>query len=330
MSRIRAVALPLVCLATVANAQPGPESEPPATVPTATAIEPTSAAPTAAVEPSAVEPSAVEPTAAAPTAAAPTVQGEPAVDEPAVDAPPVDDPDATPTNDGDETADDFLTRCSGCHTVGGGAMKGPDLAPATQWLEADLVASVKKMEKHVGDISEEDVAKFVALIKDPTLTERLTAERARSSALIAASLDAPDPMLGAALFFGGEALAKGGMPCGFCHRAGDRGGALGPDLTALKDRLPHTAMMSAIEGANFPVMKPAYADHPIAKQEAVHMAAFLEALEGAEGAEDAPWLPLAGGGMAVFLLFGIGLTLGGNRGPAGIRARMVRDVQRKL
>lgn len=262
-------------------------------------------------------------TASAQSDPPPVVDGDP----PTVDADPV--VDGEPVLDSDKSADDFLTRCSGCHTIGGGPMKGPDLAPATQWSEADLEVSIKKMEKHVGPISAEDVAALVLLLKDPTLKERLTAERELSSAMMAASLDAPDPSLGVALFFGNKSLENGGMPCGFCHRAGDRGGALGPDLTALKDRLPHTAMLSALEGANFPVMRPAYADHPITTQEAIHLAGFLEILDEADSAQDATWVPLVGGGVASFLLLLIGLFFR-NRGPAGIRARMVSDVQRKL
>lgn len=243
--------------------------------------------------------------------------------------PPNPEGDSPSDSESDALADLFLSRCSGCHTVGGGQMKGPDLAPATQWGEEDLVVSIKKMEKHVGPISDEELAGFVALIKDPTLKERLAAERDRSSAMMAASLDAPDPVQGESLFFGSKALANGGMPCGFCHRAGSRGGELGPDLTALKDRLPHTAMLSALEGANFPVMRPAYADHPITTQEAVHLAGFLESLDEGDSGQDASWVPLVGGGLASFFLILIGLIFR-NRGPAGIRARMVSDVKRKL
>ena len=42
----------------------------------------------------------------------------------------------------DDAAGAFLMRCSGCHTIGGGPMKGPDLAGATQWSADQLTPAV--------------------------------------------------------------------------------------------------------------------------------------------------------------------------------------------
>lgn len=229
----------------------------------------------------------------------------------------------------DVAAEAFVTRCSGCHTVGGGPMKGPDLAPATQWAVADLRVSVKKMEKNAGPLSEAELDQLTSLLKDPALRPRLAAERQRAVAVMAASLDPPDPALGEALFMGARGFKNGGLPCAACHQVGDRGGALGPDLTLLKDRLPRVAMLSAFEGANYIIMRPAYAGHPVTKQEAIHLAGFFEerapaAVTGDEGG----WVAPVGAALALLALLLIRITVS-NRGPAGIRARLVRDAQRE-
>ncbi|PKN57360.1 MAG: hypothetical protein CVU56_11195, partial [Deltaproteobacteria bacterium HGW-Deltaproteobacteria-14] len=229
----------------------------------------------------------------------------------------------------DAAAEAFVMRCSGCHTVGGGPMKGPDLAPSTQWAAADLRVAIKKMEKNAGPLSEADLDQLTGLLKDPELRPRLTAERQRAVAVMAASLDPPDPALGEALFMGERGFKNGGLPCAACHTVGDRGGALGPDLTLLKDRLPRVAMLSAFEGANYVVMRPAYAGHPVTKQEAIHLAGFFEerapaAVTGDEGG----WVAPVGAALALLALLLIRITMS-NRGPAGIRARLVRDAQRE-
>ena len=110
---------------------------------------------------------------------------------------------------------------------------------------------------------------------------------------------------------------------------GGRGGALGPDLTLLADRLPRVAMLSAFEGANYIVMRPAYAAHPVTKQEALHLAGFFEQRAATLVADDAgAWVAPVGGALALLALLLIGTTMS-NRGPAGIRARLVRDAQRE-
>lgn len=240
------------------------------------------------------------------------------------EAPPA--PEAKP----DAAAKDFTERCSGCHTVGGGKLKGPDLIPATQWPVPALEKSIKSMEKHIGPIGGEEVAAFIALLKDADVKKRLEAERARSIAEMAARLDAPDADLGEALFHGEEAFANGGLPCGSCHRVGERGGSLGPDLTLLATKMPRIGMLSAFEKANFPVMRAAYKDHVVTKQEAVHLAAFFESIEASpedSATRDAPWIAPAGVGLALILLILIAFAYR-NRGPAGVRSRMVRDAQR--
>ncbi|TNF37548.1 MAG: hypothetical protein EP329_02855 [Deltaproteobacteria bacterium] len=243
-------------------------------------------------------------------------------------------PAAAGVTEGDEPqadpgAEAFVTRCSGCHTIGGGPMKGPDLVPATRWAAADLRVAIKKMEKHVGSLSDADLDLLGGLLKAADVRDRIEAERQRAITVMAATLDPPDPALGEALFTGTRALRNGGLPCSACHRVGARGGALGPDLTQLKERLPRVAMLSAFEGANYPVMRPAYAARPVTKQEAIHLASFFEERAASTPAgEEAGWVVPLGALLALLAVVLIRIALP-NRGPAGVRARLVRDAQRE-
>lgn len=230
----------------------------------------------------------------------------------------------------DTVASDFNTRCSGCHTIGGGDMKGPDLSSSTQWSEEDLVMSIRKMQKHVGPIEPAEMKALAELLRDAKVKERLQAERERATATMAASYDAPDAIKGKALFFGATSLSNGGMSCSSCHAIGSSGGELGPDLTELKDRLPHVGMLSAFEGANFPVMRPHYKEHPVTKQEAIHLAGYFEELDVEPSTDkNAEFMIPISIGASLLFLFLIGIFLK-DRGPAGVRARLVNNAQREV
>src|SRR5690606_26058191 len=133
----------------------------------------------------------------------------------------------------DVAAESFLMQCSGCHTIGGGQMKGPDLITSTQWGEAELWPAVKRMEKHVGPISDDQVDLLVDFLRAPDVQQRLAAETSRAEAEMAAKLDPPDPDIGEALFFGPTPLRNGGMSCVGCHTAQGVGGLMGPPLDDL-------------------------------------------------------------------------------------------------
>jgi mono/diheme cytochrome c family protein len=255
---------------------------------------------------------------------APAPEGEPAAAEGGV-------PAAEP--EPDTTADFYLSRCAGCHTVGGGDLTGPDLAPSTEWPAADLVKAVERMEKNVGPMSDERVASLVELLKDPRLAERLSAARERQVEEMAATLEPASPRRGADLFHGGEAFARGGLPCAACHRAGGAGGTLAADLTDAALRLGEPALVSAAENPGFPLMRAAYRDHPVTRQEAVHVAAYLAALEPpAEGAAAAappagPPIGAWGGGIAAVLLAAMLLVYRGRN--RGVRGPLVAAARRR-
>ncbi len=205
----------------------------------------------------------------------------------------------------DAVAERFVLRCSGCHTIGGGPLKGPDLQAATQWPTASLELGVKKMEKHVGPLAPSDVTAFVELLKDTAVRARLDAARQRAAQAMAAKLEPPSIEQGQALFSGRQALSAGGLACATCHRLAGDGGALGPDLTNLGRKMDAVGMVSAFEQANFPVMRAAYAERKVTKQEALHLAAFIGAAKLADGEEpptSTTSLTFIGGGVALGLV----------------------------
>lgn len=281
----------------------------------------------------------------------------------AVTAPPQETPtQETPTETGepipgaaletapeaDPIADFYLSRCAGCHTVGGGQLTAPDLLPATAWPAEDLALAVERMEKNVGPLTDEQVEELVAFLQSPEVQPRIAAARERQVRELAATLEPASPALGRALFHGDETFRRGGVPCSACHRAGEHGGTLAVDLTDAHSRLGESALLSASTTPGFPLMQAAYRDHPVSRQEAVHLVAYLEevsaARDGTVKAADAPDAPDAsatpvnpvtawGAALALAVLVLLTLPLLRHRdrrrlAGRGVRAALVRKALR--
>ena len=231
----------------------------------------------------------------------------------------------------DKDAALFITRCSGCHTIGSGNLKGPDLLPVTQWSESELRPAIKRMEKQVGPLSDDDVQRLLLLFGASDVQERLKKEQARSVREMMAKFD-PSVEVGRKLFHGEQALANGGLPCSSCHAVIGKGGEMGPDLTLLGENMPTTAMRSAFEKTNFNVMRAAYRDHPVTLQEAWHMAAYFEALAEAPKTvqavdNDGLWVAFGGGIFGLLIALALGFFY--SRRQPGTRARLIQQSMRK-
>jgi mono/diheme cytochrome c family protein len=230
----------------------------------------------------------------------------------------------------DVVAARYVTQCSGCHTIGGGKLKGPDLEKALDWSEGSLKLAVKKMEKNVGALPDADVAAYVAFLKAPDVRDRISKERKRQLAEMAAKLEPANASTGRALFFGKRSFENQGLACVACHEAGGEGGSLGPDLTPLASKMDAVGMISAFEQTNFAVMRDAYREHAITKQEAVHLAAFL----GTVQPSGAPWshtanLVLAIGATAIPALGMLSLLALRRGRTTSVRARLVRSALKR-
>ena len=207
----------------------------------------------------------------------------------------------------------FQEKCALCHTIGKGDLVGPDLLPSTKYAEADLRVAVKRMEDHTGPLAAEEIDALVTYL---------------ASSGAAAPADAPpSPPLpqgsaaqGRALFFGEAPFAAGGSPCFACHAFGGRGGNLAADLTDIRSRTAQAGLVAVSEKPAFPLMRAAYARHPVSTEEAAHLAAFL--------AEPSPATPAhsetsvvygSAAGLVVIVLAGVGIVF---RRRTSIRSRL--------
>ena len=214
--------------------------------------------------------------------------------------------------DGDPAAKLFLQKCAGCHTVGKGKLTGPDLNESSTWQAPDLDKAIKVMEAKVGPLKSEDIVSLRDLLKSADVRDRLAAEQERVAKATAAAFDPPSPTIGAALFTGRTALAGGGVACISCHSAGGAGGNLAVPLDGVHAKLGETPLQSAIEKTSFKVMTAAYRNHPVTKQEAIHLTAYLGTLQPTTPAASTR-LPLAGAVGAAVLFVVLGFVYGGRR-----------------
>ncbi|GAB4239764.1 MAG: hypothetical protein Kow00109_14640 [Acidobacteriota bacterium] len=220
----------------------------------------------------------------------------------------------------------YVSRCSGCHTVGEGPLSGPDLINSTRWPSADLAQAVRRMQRNVGPMSEEEIGLLVDFLKSPEVQTYIAREREEFAKRFAARLEPASAKVGQGLFFGTRPLTNGGLPCSACHRVNGEGGTLGVDLTQVLARMGETPLRSAIEQSSFKIMRAAYRDRPITRQEALHLTAFFQevgeaAIPEARGSQDrlVLWaLPVAALGV-----FALALAYRGRS--EGTRRRLLRS-----
>ena len=242
--------------------------------------------------------------------------------EPALAASPAS-PEAT-----DPGAQQFMLKCMGCHTIGGGLLSGPDLKPTSGWPRANLLAGIKRMEKSVGPLSDDFVATMADFLLAPDAAARVTAAQQAMAMQQAAKLEAPSPEKGNALFFGRTAFAGGGIACAACHQADGKGGSMATSLEDAYARLGEVPLLATCESPGYPVMRAIYTPRPVTKQEAVHLVAFLKV--ASENPKPSAHPPMS----IIGLVGGIGLTVAmamrsGHKSNVGTRARMVAQAHQR-
>ena len=191
----------------------------------------------------------------------------------------------------------FKSQCTGCHTIGGGTLIGPDLQGVTaradpQWLASFIAAPDKVLA--AGDptatallkqynnvqmpnlgLSQTQVASLIAYLQAPGGVVTQTA---------AAALPAGDPIRGEALFLGNVHFQNGGPPCMSCHSIDNAGilggGTVGPNLTGAFAKYGDTGLASALANIPFPAMKPIFTDDPLTPQEQANLYAYIRAAAG--------------------------------------------------
>ncbi|MCC7007948.1 MAG: cytochrome c [Acidobacteria bacterium] len=152
----------------------------------------------------------------------------------------------------------FQQNCAACHTIGGGALVGPDLKGATERHERAWLIRFIENPKAVVDAGDPAAKAMVdaagGLVMPqiagmtPQMAEALVDMIAGGASQAPAgpsvtdrAFTAADVEHGRRLFNGTERLQNGGPACLACHNAGAGegmgGGRLGPDLTTVYDRL---------------------------------------------------------------------------------------------
>jgi mono/diheme cytochrome c family protein len=227
----------------------------------------------------------------------------------------------------DEGAKAFLARCSGCHTVGGGNLTGPDLNPATLWGEPDLRPAIKRMEAKAGPLADAEITLLVEFLRSGKARERIEAQEKLIAAASATNLEAPSPVIGRQLFHGTRSLRNGGTACTSCHALSGTGGNLGLDLTTVGSRMSETVLRAGIEKASYKIMRPIYAAKPIEAQEAAHLAAYLIEVGAANPPRQQEFPAVVAGAAGALLLLGL-LAVVGRQKVAGTRRKLVEQANR--
>jgi len=228
----------------------------------------------------------------------------------------------------DVAAQLYRSKCMGCHTIGGGALTGPDLAPTLAWPRENLVTAIVRMEEKIGPIPAQEIDQLIELLQSGQAKDRLDAERARMDMLDAATLEPGSPAIGQRLFEGRDTFSAGGLACAACHQAAGKGGSFAVDLTHIYTRMGgKDSLQSACEGTNFPVMREAYRTHPVTKQEARHLVAYFEQVDAQPDDASISAMPLlvkifgASGCLLIFMLLGLMHVRRGT----GVRSGLVKQ-----
>ncbi|MCC6154081.1 MAG: hypothetical protein IT367_10010, partial [Candidatus Hydrogenedentes bacterium] len=267
---------------------------------------------------------AQEPPAAQPVPSPDTTTATPPAVTPASPAVPMVEPAQEPEKT-DPAAQMFMLKCAGCHTIGGGQLSGPDLLPVQTWPRQNVDPAIQRMEKNVGPLKPEDIALLADFLQAPDAAGRLADERKRIALTELAKLEPANAKAGEAIFFGHTPLTNRGLSCASCHAVSGRGGNLASDLTGSFTKMGEVPLGSAIEGVTFPLMKAAYADNAITKQETIHLVKYLESA-GKQAGEPARVPPLHAIGSVGAVIALVGLTQHFRKRNRGVRAALVRNA----
>ncbi|OGW79213.1 MAG: hypothetical protein A3G33_11055 [Omnitrophica bacterium RIFCSPLOWO2_12_FULL_44_17] len=203
----------------------------------------------------------------------------------------------------------FSRTCVACHTIGSGDRTGPDLKGVTsrrngEWLkkliqfptqmteEKDPIV-MQLLEKYKTPMIDmgltvEDVEEVIKYLKNPEAVV-LDASAAKNGITSGNEKNAPKVTDNAAirkgrvLFQGKQRFLQEGPSCIACHDVGNDsllgGGRLAKELTTAYSRLGDIGMDAILKNQPFPLMREAYKDKPLTRDEISALVAFLEQAE---------------------------------------------------
>ncbi len=202
---------------------------------------------------------------------------------------------ASPVNAAFDAATAFEKKCSGCHTIGGGVLKGPDLKGVgsrrdNAWLVKFVQSSATMIESGDAEavklfnqfeqrempdqrLSDAEVLEVVKYIEGGVTTA--------STKKVKSALDATpeDIAKGKAYFMGVTRFKNGGTACISCHSAGDAGalggGVLAKDLTTVYSTYKDEGLSMALELLAFPIMVTVFENKALTEEEIYALKAFF-------------------------------------------------------
>ena len=222
----------------------------------------------------------------------------------------------------DQGRETFQTLCSACHTIGGGALVGPDLKGVDERRSEEwIIGFVQHSQQIVASGDADAVALFEEFNRIPMPDQPLNEQE------ILAVLDyvrgtattgEPPPereaateeqiALGRALFQGNTRFINNGPTCNSCHEVRGEdvigGGLLAPELTSVISRVGSPGVWALIRRPPFPLMQKAYEERPLADDEVTALVGFLERAD----AEQAMYQP-RDYGIKLFFAGVVGTTL---------------------
>jgi len=215
-------------------------------------------------------------------------------------------------NDGEKI---FLSVCRACHTIGQGKLVGPDLKNIQNRLKKDwIIKWVKSSQKMVksGDpaavkifneynkipmpdnaLTDAQIIDVLNYIKEKSPKETNTREEKKIVESKTRPFEIKNNLgfnledagkdefeLGLQYFTGETRFKNGGTACLSCHNVVNDnligGGLLGKDLTNAFSRLNASGINAIISNPPFPIMKTAFANRKLTKDERYYLLAFLK------------------------------------------------------
>ncbi len=191
----------------------------------------------------------------------------------------------------------FKQNCSACHTIGGGALAGPDLKDVTQrdreWLTGFILDPSGSAMPAIPGVNKQGVVAildYIEIESDPEKAaamveaKKLAAVQSTEDLAVLEMKPFSDEEIedGRKLFTGVRPLANGGPSCMTCHAIRQEkeaipGGHLGNDLTGVYKKLGER---KGLEGwlASLPnaTMQPIYQAQPLEPIEITALIAFFE------------------------------------------------------
>ena len=249
----------------------------------------------------------------------------------------------------------FQSKCSSCHTLGGGDTVGPDLKGITDTVDPETVRRfIAEPDKLIGEgdpqikalvakyhgvqmpnlgLSTTDVDALVSFLEAEGGGGATATTPATTTPATTTPAPQGDAATGKDLFTGSDAFANGGAACISCHTIAGAGalggGQVGPDLTKAYERYGGAkGLASVLTTIAFPTMVPVYKDHALTKEEAASLAAYLQTASAEQPSSDRTWLFVVLGVAVAVCLLALAFLVWPRRRHLDVRRRLVADTAR--